>query len=50
MQDPAGTNYATVDQSYFDKRGLNAMPAFGHCGPWAWERLFPDISPAGIWA
>ena len=22
MQDPAGTNYATVDQSYFDKRGL----------------------------
>ena len=22
MQDPTGTNYATVDQSYFDKRGL----------------------------
>ena len=25
MQGPTGTNYATVDQSYFDKRGLNSF-------------------------
>ena len=50
MRNPTGNNYTKVDQSYFDKRGLKR-----YAGVWSlWalgvERLFPDISPAGIWA